>query len=292
MRVEQIAGALTLSVALAAIGLITAAPASAAEEVREVTTRVKIQRVHSRTLTWVTWDGIPVPSRFRVGGVVKGVVRSRKEGCESHRRVRLVDDSGRRYRQPVSIPHPNRTGGRGRFELYPTLREEVAEASTFRVVAPRSFPREPPNGTRRFITRSFKCKADRSRWFTFPPPSEAGIAAAPASAAEEVNTRLKLDRLDLDPGVDRFYVSGRVRSSVKACKRPRFVNVIRPGGVRVAHPHGARRRLTDTDSKGHFSLSWRDENPPARYRFKVPRSFPEGRSLKCEADVKRIRVPN
>jgi hypothetical protein len=265
MRVQQIARALTLSVALTAIGVIAApAPASAAGDRKEVKTRVKIQRVHSN--------------------VVKGVVRSPEKDCEWHRHVWLVDDSGRRYRTLDPL-----AGLRARFTLNRVI--PVVEASTFRVVAPRSVPRErswrPIPGHGGGFNRSFKCKADRSRWLTFPPPSEAGIAAAPASAPEdvrEVKTRLRITFMVGSPGGELF-VKGRVRSPEQRCVNRRIVKFI---GERAGNLHG-RANGDRTLRGGRFTLLLHDPTPRERYRLKALRSFRLEGSLKCKPDVKRFR---
>jgi hypothetical protein len=125
------------------------------------------------------------------------------------------------------------------------------------------------------------------------------IAAAPASAAgqtREVETKLHLNRVQHDlggrPG-DRWLLTGQVRSSVKACERGRLVKLV--GGKRLPGrlQHTKDRTTPGGGARGSFFLQWYDSSPPQRYRVKVRRSFPGGedRSLKCEADEKRVHAP-
>ena len=144
--------ALTMSVALAAIGLIAAAPASAAQDREVVKTQVKITRVSSE-----------IGHLGRTHYSVKGRVHSPQRQCRINRRVMLKDRT----------EHVTRTGShsvtRGRFWLGWPDRTDPPSQQQVRVTAPRTAHRDD-----RFI-----CELDRSRWFTIPAPSEAGIAAAP-----------------------------------------------------------------------------------------------------------------
>ena len=149
--------ALTLSVALAAIGLIAAAPASAAKERKVVKTQVKIKSVSSE-----------IGPLGRVQYFVKGRVHSPRRGCRNDRRVQLKDQTEHVTRAGL------RSVTRGRFWLGWTDRTDPPTQQQVRVKVPRSTSRSTSLADGRFI-----CKGDRSRWFTIPPPSEAGIAAAP-----------------------------------------------------------------------------------------------------------------
>jgi hypothetical protein len=268
-RKGQMARALTLSVALAASGLIAAAPASAAENRKEVKTRVKI------SLTQVSG---PSGGATSPDYLVKGRVQSPAKACE-RRWVMVTKPRGHRR----DTDHTTRRR-RGRFTL--TWTERSGEPPEhYLVKALRSFP-----GQRRGEYGRV-CEADQVRLSTRTfTPSEAGIAAAtPASAAEEVkevNTRVRLNRLNYDPSVDGFYLRGRVLSPAEGCERRRRVKVM-DGAPRA---HG---RTTALASKGgSFKLHWHDPTPAEHYRVKAPRSFAPGhRSLKCEPDAKRIRVP-
>jgi hypothetical protein len=301
MRDQQIAGALTLSVALAALGLIAAAPASALEDVElrvkvngstlalaepgqrfpggllgtvKVKSRVKIKRV----------TDIPGSGRKKV----IGVVRSRKRACEKDRVVYLKVGgvplvtgvkgwaTNRRGVWKIKI------GGYG-LDVKP---EKVLE-NGFSAVVDREIKINEGR-------RGLHCGPDRSPRFTVPPPSEAGIAAAPASAAEEVRevkTRVTV-LFVAGPG---FYVKGSVRSSDEECERDRLVKLagwqrMKPG--RQA-PITARTGAGDAPLAHRFTLYWdwgahRNRNPPKRFRIKAPRTFREDGSLECEADVKRF----
>jgi hypothetical protein len=125
------------------------------------------------------------------------------------------------------------------------------------------------------------------------------IAAAPASATHdlrEVETKLHLNRVRHDlggrPG-DRWLLTGQVRSSVKACERGRLVKLVGGRRLRGGGQHTKDRTAAGGGQRGHFYLGWYDSSPPQRYRVKVRRSFPGGedRSLKCEADEKRVHAP-
>ena len=149
---------LTLSVALAAIGLIAAAPASAANDRKEVETRVKITRVSSHIVSPVS--GAPYASYS-----VKGVVHSLRPGCRIYRPVTLI------HHQVFEVfRHFTTADDRpGWFwQAWPDLTVPFTQQHD-RVKVPRS-PSYPDG---RFI-----CEGDRSPRFTIPPPSEAGIAAA------------------------------------------------------------------------------------------------------------------
>ncbi len=143
---------LTLGVALAAIGLIAAAPASAAKDRKVVKTQVKITRVSSE-----------IGPLGRTKYFAKGRVHSPQRECRINRRVMLKDRT----------EHVTRAGyftvTRGRFWLSWPDRTDPPTQQQVRVTAPRTAHRDD-----RFI-----CELDRSRRFTIPPPSEAGIAAAP-----------------------------------------------------------------------------------------------------------------
>ena len=160
--------ALTLSVALAVIGLIAAAPASAAQDRKVVKTQVKITRVTSEI---VSPDSGPPYAVYEV----KGRVRSPRIGCRINRRVELIHHkeleifrSFDQYRGPGEFPQ-------GFFWIGLVDRTFPFTPKHDRVKVPRSpshaRSRSHPDG--RFI-----CEGDKSPRFTIPPPSEAGIAAA------------------------------------------------------------------------------------------------------------------
>ena len=151
---------------VAVVGLIAAA-VSAAEDRKEVKTQVKIQRVSSRIVTPVS--GPPYASYS-----VKGKVLSPRVGCRYARIVRL----NHRSKHPGDLrAATNRTGG---FhiswfdETFP-FTQQHDRAKITRSPA-KSVPggNPPPDGR-------FTCESDRSPRFTIPPPSDAGIAAAPAT---------------------------------------------------------------------------------------------------------------
>jgi hypothetical protein len=258
-------------VALATIALIAAAPAWA-EDLREVETRVKINHVSSRIV-----NSHPPSASYRV----RFELRSPEAGCRNGRRVKLVHRPGVR-----SWTEDSGATLYWNDELeFPFTREHE------RVKVSRSRPQ--PNGEPRRET--FICKGDRSRRLTFPRPSEAGIAAAPASAAEEVTeakTRVKISFAGTLSGED-FFMKGEVQSPVKKCERRRLVKLVGGSPVRgYVVDYTTARTKPGGGHRGRFSLDWVDPNPPAHYRIKAPRSFPrKDGSLKCKADVKRFRTP-
>jgi hypothetical protein len=156
--------ALTLSVALAATGLIAAAPASAAEDRKAVKTQVKITRVSSHI---VSPDFRPPYAWY----FVKGKVRSPRAGCRYGRWVRLnhqTEDQTDGYftasRDGVFwLGWPDRT--------FPFTQQHDRAKITRSPSASHPLAESVPDGR-------FTCKGDRSRRFTIPPPSEVGIAAA------------------------------------------------------------------------------------------------------------------
>jgi hypothetical protein len=160
MRVHQIARALTLSVALAVVGLIAATPASAAEErkgvlpsghqlaTERVKSRVKINSIRKRADAWL----------------VEGVVRSRVNGCERGRLMELNTGRGKPWAREVR--DKDRTDRRGRFTLYGT---EIRRLASVRATSVLSKP-----------NRRVECNADTSRRFTLPPPSYARPRSPPA----------------------------------------------------------------------------------------------------------------
>jgi hypothetical protein len=264
MRVQQIAGALTLSVAVAAIGLIAAAPA-AAEERREVETRVKITSVED--------------------DLVKGEVFSPEAGCRNVRRVKLVHHPGADPFFTLSGGH----GSRGR-----TFYLDLGDQKYDRVRVTRS--PSHPNG--RFI-----CKGDRSRRFTVPPPSEAGIAPAPASAAEDrkedlpsgfsphvrerVKSRVKIN--SIRKRGDAWLVEGVVRSRVNGCERGRLMELKTGRGREWRHDV----RDTDrTDRRGRFTLHGTEIRRLASIRATSALSKPN-RRVECISDIsRRFTIPH
>jgi hypothetical protein len=158
--------ALTLSVALAAIGLIAAAPASAAKDRKVVKTQVKITGVSSEIVS-DDFDGAPY-AIYKV----YGVVRSPREEC-------------RRDRPKELIHHPSdwhaASGYMRHFVLFWRDRTAPFTEEHDRVKVRRLTSRAWGEYHNAAPAGRFICKADRSRQFTIPPPSEAGIAAAHAS---------------------------------------------------------------------------------------------------------------
>jgi hypothetical protein len=268
MRVQQIAGALTLSVALAVIGLITATPASAAEDVTEVKTRLKIKRDKDSNR----------------GFKVVGVVRSAEEACERHRlvRLRLSWPAARAPSVPGRHGARTRTNRRGVFKA----RFRGDPGYWFAGVDSRFLP--PGEGGR------LECEAAgsglfrlprsprSSSWWDSPRPVRTRNRTAPASAAgevREVKTRLTI-RSRGSMGRERF-VRGRVHSPERKCEGNRLVKVIAP-------KYGRRYR-DRTGSSGGFLLEWIERNAREHYRIKVFRSFREDDSLRCKADEVRFR---
>jgi hypothetical protein len=272
MRVQQIAGALTLSMALAAIGLIAvAAPASAGLGGGQ-TVRVESE----------------ITIRFAAAGhFYSGRVKANKVACTENRKVKLFF---RRTRGgPRRLFKTTSTGDDGRWG--PKRFEWLAgggrlSADVFFAVVTRT------------ERSGYVCLRDKSRVVAFhqgdgchptcqPSTSrEAGIAAAPASAAEdakEVKTHVHLHlRRTVPPG--HWDLSGRVLSSVKTCERGRKVRVKRIGGATLDKD----RTQAGGGHRGEFFLNFRDPSPPKHYRVKVRRSFPGEGSLKCEAVEKRV----
>jgi hypothetical protein len=124
MRVQQIAGALTLSVALAGIGLITAAaPTSAA---KDASSSPAATAPGSTAAGFGPGASPPVvKSRVKINSIrekgadawlVEGVVRSPVKGCERRRLVTLTT-----ARRPEhGVRDKDRTDRRGRFTIYGT----------------------------------------------------------------------------------------------------------------------------------------------------------------------------
>jgi hypothetical protein len=159
---------LTLSVALAAIGLIAAAPASAAQDRKAVKTQVKITGVSSEIVNPDVQEASFGIDPYAIYSVY-GVVRSPREEC-------------RRDRPKELIHHPSdwhaSSGYFTRFNLYWRDRTAPFTEEHDRVKVRRwtsrawgAYHNAEPDG--RFI-----CKADRSRRFTIALPSDAEIEAA------------------------------------------------------------------------------------------------------------------
>jgi hypothetical protein len=135
--------------------------------------------------------------------------------------------------------------------------------------------------------KGLQCEHDRSPRF-IPPPSEAGIAAAPASAVEEVKSQAKIRSVKALGGT-AFSVQGSVDSSDEDCKQERLVRLVgwkrmSFRGTRHFTPPQRRDRLRPGPL--HPLLARPDS--AKHYRIKVRRSFREDGSLECEPDVKRF----
>ncbi len=215
---------LTLGVALAALGLIAAAPASAAKDRKVVKTRVTITHVSSEI------DSSNLGAPYAIYSVY-GVVRSPRAEC-------------RRDRPKELIHHPSDWHAAGDYAAQFILswrdRTSPFPQQHDRVIVAR-WPTRPLPGSDAPDGR-FICKGDRSPRFTIPPPSEAGIAATAASAAKArkvVKTRVKITRVSsgiVSPDYGAPYawyeVKGKVHSPRAECRYGRIVRL----NHRTKHP--------------------------------------------------------
>jgi hypothetical protein len=237
MRFHQITRA-TLSFALAAIGLLAVATPASATEVFK--TRVELNRVVHKVATHYSHYS------------VKGRIHSGARWCaqDGFAQLQLVNDRGNHRPTHWS----DGTNSRGEFSIRVPQSEE---GKTFRVIV-----------RRKILGEGRKCDRDKSRRFTLRPASEAGVAAAPASAAADVvkyDTRLTIAKL---PHCCRY--QGDVKSEVKKCIDGRRVVLFRQG------------RKVGTARSNENGVWGLDDRGPRRWYAKVRREVHDG--FVCKKD--------
>jgi hypothetical protein len=261
MRVQQITRAPTLSVALAAIGLLAvAAPASATEVVQ---TRVELNRVVHKAAGHY--------SHYSVKGRIHSAPRFELCAQDGFAQLQLVNNHGR-----GRTDWSDGTNSRGEF----SIRVPQSEAgSTVRVIV-----------RRKIIGQGRKCDSDKSRRFTLGPASEAGVAAAAsASAADDVKafkTRVKVTRVVQTEAGD-YALKGHVHSPDERCRK-----IARRRDVWLRYTEGFPRAtdwIDDLTRRGKFSIRVPQSEAGSSF-FVLAQGFRMGGGepiFKCKADESR-----
>ena len=238
---------------VAVVGLI-AAPVPAAKDRKEVKTRVKITRVSS---TIESADPTAPSAIYQV----YGVVRSPREECRGKRPKELIHHPSDWHAAAGELRH---------FNLFWRERTLPFTEEHDRVKVRRS-----PSPDGRFI-----CKADRSRRFTIPPPSEAAVAAvAKEKIKVETSVSLTASLSAPQPDPSPSFV-GEVKAKKKGCERGRTVTVSNGSGYKVGPDK--------TNNRGKYRIFISGHDVPLHEPFtakvrKMRLTKASGKTIVCKA---------